>query len=192
MKSINNKIVYEYVIEKSRFIGVLYRVNSKEEIDKYLENIRKEYKDATHYCYAYKLDSIRKSSDDGEPGGTAGVPMMEVLNSLDLDFILAIVIRYFGGIKLGAGGLVRAYRKTLVDALSNNKEYIVNLTDGYQIEIKTSYDKQKEIDNTFKYIINKEYTDIVKYIINITKEEYELYKDRYDIKVLDNIKIETK
>ena len=192
MKSINNKIVYEYVIEKSRFIGVLYRVNSKEEIDKYLENIRKEYKDATHYCYAYKLDSIRKSSDDGEPGGTAGVPMMEVLNSLDLDFILAIVIRYFGGIKLGAGGIVRAYRKTLVDALSNNKEYIVNLTDGYQIEIKTSYDKQKEIDNTFKYIINKEYTDIVKYIINITKEEYELYKDRYDIKVLDNIKIETK
>ena len=192
MKSINNKIVYEYVIEKSRFIGVLYRVNSKEEIDKYLEDIRKEYKDATHYCYAYKLDSIRKSSDDGEPGGTAGVPMMEVLNSLDLDFILAIVIRYFGGIKLGAGGLVRAYRKTLVDALSNNKEYIVNLTDGYQIEIKTSYDKQKEIDNTFKYIINKEYTDIVKYIINITKEEYELYKDRYDIKILDNIKIETK
>ena len=192
MKSINNKIVYEYVIEKSRFIGVIYRVNSKEEIEKYLEDIRKEYKDATHYSYAYKLDSIRKSSDDGEPGGTAGVPMMEVLNSLDLDFILAIVIRYFGGIKLGAGGLVRAYRKTLVDALSNNKEYIVNLTDGYQIEIETSYDKQKEIDNTFKNIINKEYTDIVKYIINITKEEYELYKDRYEIKVLDNIKIETK
>ena len=192
MKSINNKIVYEYVIEKSRFIGVLYRVNSKEEIDKYLEDIRKEYKDATHYSYAYKLDSIRKSSDDGEPGGTAGVPMMEVLNSLDLDFILAIVIRYFGGIKLGAGGLVRAYRKTLADALSNNKEYIVNLTDGYQIEIETSYDKQKEIDNTFKYIINKEYTDIVKYIINITKEEYDLYKDRYEIKILDNIKIETK
>ena len=192
MKSINKKIVYEYTIEKSRFISVIYRVNSKEEIDKYLTDIRKEYKEATHYCYAYKLDTIRKSSDDGEPGGTAGVPMMEVLNSMDLDYILVIVIRYFGGIKLGAGGLVRAYRKALVDAFTNNKEYIVNLIDGYEIEIETSYDKQKEIDNTFNNIINKEYKETVKYIINITKEEYELYKERFNIKIIKDIKIETK
>ena len=192
MKSINKKIVYEYTIEKSRFISVIYRVNSKEEIDKYLTDIRKEYKEATHYCYAYKLDTIRKSSDDGEPGGTAGVPMMEVLNSMDLDYILVIVIRYFGGIKLGAGGLVRAYRKALVDAFTNNKEYIVNLIDGYEIEIETSYDKQKEIDNTFNNIINKEYKETVKYIINITKEEHELYKERFNIKIIKDIKIETK
>ena len=190
MKSITNKIIYEYEIEKSTFITVIYRVNSKEEIDKYLVDIRKEYKDATHYCYAYKLDSIRKSSDDGEPGGTAGVPMMEILNMNDLDYILVIVVRYFGGIKLGAGGLVRAYRKAVVDALSNNQDKIISLIDGYKIEIETTYDKQKELDNKFKYIINKEYKENVKYIINITKEEYELYKDRYDIKIIENIKIE--
>ena len=190
MKSITNKIIYEYEIEKSKFITVIYRVNSKEEIDNYLENIRREYKDATHYCYAYKLDSIRKSSDDGEPGGTAGVPMMEILNMNDLDYILVIVVRYFGGIKLGAGGLVRAYRKAVVDALSNNQDKIISLIDGYKIEIETTYDKQKELDNKFKYIINKEYKENVKYIINITKEEYELYKDRYDIKIIENIKIE--
>ena len=189
MKSIKNKIIYDYEIEKSKFITVIYRVNSKEEIDKYLEDIRKEYKDATHYCYAYKLDTIRKSSDDGEPGGTAGVPMMEILNMNDLDYILVIVIRYFGGIKLGAGGLVRAYRKSVVDALANNKEEIIDLIDGYTVEIETTYDKQKELDK-FKNIIKKEYKETIKYIVNITNEEYELYKDKYNINIIEKTKIE--
>ena len=189
MKSIKNKIIYDYEIEKSKFITVIYRVNSKEEIDKYLEDIRKEYKDATHYCYAYKLDTIRKSSDDGEPGGTAGVPMMEILNMNDLDYILVIVIRYFGGIKLGAGGLVRAYRKSVVDALANNKEEIIELVDGYTVEIETTYDKQKELDK-FKNIIKKEYKETIKYLVNMSIEEYELYKDKYNIKIIDKTKIE--
>jgi len=188
MKSIKDKLVYEYEIEKSRFITVIYRVESKEEINSYLDSIRKEYKDATHYCYAYKLEDIRKSSDDGEPGGTAGVPMMEILNMNDLDHILVIVVRYFGGIKLGAGGLVRAYRKAVVDALA--KASIVTLIDGYLVEITTTYDKQKETEKIFTNIVNKDYQETITYQIKISNEELDIYKDKYDIKIIDKIKIE--
>ena len=190
MQSITNEIIYSYEIEKSKFITVIYKVNSKEEIDSIMKDIKSKYKDATHYCYAYIIDDIKKSSDDGEPGGTAGVPIMECLNAYNLNYILAVVIRYFGGIKLGAGGLTRAYRKAINDALVNNKESIIELIDGYIIKISTSYDKQKDIEYKYKRILNKEYNENVIYTLEVDINEYNDLKDKYE--VLEEIKTKIK
>ena len=190
MKSIKNKIEYKYIIEKSEFITVINKINSVDEIESIMNDIKKEYKDATHYCYAYIVDDKRKSSDDNEPGGTAGVPMMETLNQYDLNYVFAVVVRYFGGIKLGAGGLTRAYRKAINDALVNNKDSIVELIDGYRVKIKTTYDKQKDIEYKYKRIIKKTYNENVLYDIDLTVDEYNDIKDKYEILEENKIKIE--
>ena len=190
MKSITNEIIYSYEIERSKFITVINKVNSKDEIDSIMKDIKSKYKDATHYCYAYIIDDIKKSSDDGEPGGTAGVPIMECLNAYNLNYILAVVIRYFGGIKLGAGGLTRAYRKAINDALVNNKDNIIELIDGYIIKLSTTYDKQKDIEYKYKRILNKEYNEKVIYILEVDINEYNDIKDKYE--VLDEIKTKIK
>ncbi len=190
MKSIKNKIEYKYIIEKSEFITIINKITSTDEIESIMNDIKKEYKDATHYCYAYIVDDKRKSSDDNEPGGTAGVPMMETLNQYDLNYILAVVVRYFGGIKLGAGGLTRAYRKAINDALVNNKDSIVELIDGYRVKLKTTYDKQKDIEYKYKRIVNKIYNENVLYDIDLTIDEFNDIKDKYEILEENKIKIE--
>ena len=111
MYTIKNDDSYELEIKKSKFISKLYRVNNIEDVNNILSSLRKEYSDATHHCYAYIINNSKKSSDDGEPGGTAGIPILQVLDKNNLNYVLCVVIRYFGGIKLGAGGLVRAYSK---------------------------------------------------------------------------------
>ncbi len=101
-------------IKKSKFIGQLFDVFSQEEISNILQELKKEHKKATHICYAYRISQpfSEKAFDDGEPSGTAGKPILNVLQKQDKQNCLLVVIRYFGGIKLGAGGLVRAYSKT--------------------------------------------------------------------------------
>ncbi len=101
-------------IKKSKFIGQLFDVFSQEEISNILQELKKEHKKATHICYAYRISHpfSEKAFDDGEPSGTAGKPILNVLQKQDKQNCLLVVIRYFGGIKLGAGGLVRAYSKT--------------------------------------------------------------------------------
>ena len=99
----------EYIIKKSKFIGLLYNVESVEEINGILEEVKKENKKATHVCFAYKVGPFQKYSDDGEPSGTAGRPILNIIEKKKLENTLIIVVRYFGGIKLGAGCLVRAY-----------------------------------------------------------------------------------
>ena len=114
-KTIAKAAEWEIVIQKSRFIGHCYPVNSQEEAEEKLGELRKQYWDASHNCYAYVIGrkgEVARFSDDGEPGGTAGRPMMEVLKALDLVDLLVVVTRYFGGTLLGAGGLVRAYSRT--------------------------------------------------------------------------------
>ena len=108
----------EYVIHRSRFIGRCFPVRDEAEALAILDRIRKQHWDATHNCYAYRLRSgTARYSDDGEPQGTAGLPMMEVLNKRDLYDLLVVSTRYFGGILLGAGGLVRAYTRSASDAV---------------------------------------------------------------------------
>ncbi|MBQ3433634.1 MAG: YigZ family protein, partial [Selenomonadaceae bacterium] len=112
---------HEIVIEKSRFICYVNRAETEEEAIAFIQQIKKKHWDATHNCSAYLIgehDQIQKANDDGEPSGTAGVPMLEVLKKKGLKDTVAVVTRYFGGIKLGAGGLVRAYSRAVSEGLN--------------------------------------------------------------------------
>ncbi len=110
------KIYQSTLIEnKSKFISILYPLNDKDEYKKILLDLRKEYKDATHYCYAMVYDGYAKCDDDGEPKGTAGHPILKILQTKDLNHSLLVVVRYFGGTKLGAGKLLRTYVKAAAD-----------------------------------------------------------------------------
>ena len=104
----------EIIIEKSRFIGYCAPVSSEEEALEFIEKIKKKHYDATHNVFAYVVgldNNIQRYNDDGEPSGTAGVPILEVIKKEDLRNVVIVVTRYFGGIKLGTGGLIRAYTK---------------------------------------------------------------------------------
>lgn len=179
MKSIKENIINKFEINKSIFITELIKVKNIEEINKAFEEVKNKYKDATHYCYAYIIDDFKKSSDDGEPGGTAGVPIMDTLNKAQINNILCVVVRYFGGIKLGAGGLVRAYRKSVSEALAQAE--FNELINGYQIILETSYDKQKELDYLLKDNYKKEFNENIKYTIECDKDMKEILEKNYKI-----------
>ncbi|WP_443681694.1 YigZ family protein [Phascolarctobacterium succinatutens] len=118
MYTISRDYRKEIVIEKSRFICSLKKVHSEAEAQEFIKAVKKEFWDATHNCSAYIVDDLaQRSSDDGEPSGTAGIPMLEVLRKNGLTETAAVVTRYFGGIKLGAGGLVRAYSGSVAGAV---------------------------------------------------------------------------
>lgn len=167
MQTIKNNTHNEIIIKNSRFICYLYKIKNINDIPTLLKNIKQKEKDATHYCYAYILDNIKKAEDDGEPSGTAGIPILKVLENNNLNNILAIVVRYFGGIKLGANGLIRAYTKSTTNTLS--KDNIIELTKGYNINIEFNYNQIKEIDYLLKdiNINNKEFNTTIKYNIDI-------------------------
>ena len=188
MQTIKGNIVDKYEIKQSKFITLLYKINSIDDINMYLQEVKNNYKDATHYCYAYKFNGSQKFSDDGEPGGTAGLPIVEVLNKRDINNILCIVVRYFGGIKLGAGGLVRAYTKAVCNAI--DKCQIIILDKGYLIRINLNYDEQKKYDYLFKdKIIKKEFNNQIAYYIKVSKDELEKINN-INFEILENIYIE--
>ncbi len=112
-----DEITHENVIEKSRFVAAAIHVDTVEQAVEFVESKRKRYYDATHNCYAYIVGDKAKFSDDGEPQGTAGMPMYECIKNNNLDYLCVVVTRYFGGVKLGAGGLVRAYSGAVADVL---------------------------------------------------------------------------
>lgn len=164
------------VINKSKFICCLFIINNVDEVYEHLNSIRDKYEDATHYCYAYIIDNYKKCSDDKEPSGTAGLPILNVLEKNELTNVLCIVVRYFGGIKLGAGGLVRAYTSSVVSALNNNIKKIVK---GLEVEILFNYDKVKLIENILKnQITNKEFNEFITYKFIISYDDYDLIKDK--------------
>ena len=142
MYTINFKTTNELIINKSRFIALLYPLNNIDAFSKYLAITKEKYPNATHYCYAYIFDNFKKMSDDKEPSGTAGKVILNVLEKKNLNFILCIVVRYFGGIKLGSGGLIRAYSNSCIDALK--KASIISLEQGYKIVITFTYDNIKK------------------------------------------------
>lgn len=195
MYTIIENIEHEIVINKSQFICLLIKVNSEDDVKNSLKNIKEKYKDATHVCYSYIIDNVKRFNDDGEPGGTAGMPILNVLENNHLNHILAVVVRYFGGIKLGAGGLVRAYSKSVSETL--NKSIITKLLFGKKITIRFSYDKIKLIDNILKdvTISNKLFNELISYEIMLSNEEYKeifMKLDEYimDKKIIDNVLIE--
>lgn len=124
---LKNETRYEQVIKKSHFIACLKPVKSEEEARDYIECIRKEFSDSSHVCHAYVIgehNEIQRSSDNKEPAGTAGVPMLEAILKNDMQNMCACVVRYFGGIKLGAGGLIRAYSSSVSDAIQQAEKTI--------------------------------------------------------------------
>lgn len=187
MRTIQEKSVNEIIIKNSRFITLLVEVFDDTDINKIFEEVKLEYPKATHYCYAYITKSFKKASDDGEPGGTAGMPMLNVLEKEEMINTLAITIRYFGGIKLGAGGLVRAYSKSVRDAIINAKT--IEIIEGYKVQIKVSYDEQKNLEYILKdsVILNKDYLEDVTYDVLISKDSvdilnnysYQIIKEEY-------------
>lgn len=171
---------YTIVINKSKFICELLYINNQDEIDSKLKDIKHKYKGATHYCYAYIYDNNKRFNDDGEPGGTAGMPILNVLENNNLNHVLCVVIRYFGGIKLGAGGLVRAYTKSVTSCLENTK--IIDKKECQLIKITFSYDKVKIIDKIVnKNILLKEFENSITYTIAISKDEV-----KNTLKLLEN------
>ena len=107
-------------IKKSNFIFFYYQIESIEEIETILENLKKEHKKAKHFPYAYKINGQIKKSDDKEPSGTAGMPILNIIDRNNLNYTLFVIVRYFGGIKLGAGGLLRAYSNTAKECIKIN------------------------------------------------------------------------
>lgn len=145
--SIQGPVVDELEIKKSQFITYLYPIQEEADFTSHLAAIRKDHYKATHHCQAYILgqdSSIQRMSDDGEPSGTAGLPMLEVLKQNQLTYLMAVVVRYFGGIKLGAGGLIRAYSTAVSEALKE-AQIIKNVTQQ-RIDLVLDY-KQVDIFN---------------------------------------------
>lgn len=153
MKRIQRKYENTIIIQKSRFIAEAYRVNSVSEVEEILQNTRKKYYDATHHCYAYRLNddaSIQKMSDDGEPAKTAGAPMLDVLVKQNITNILVIVTRYFGGTLLGAGGLVRAYSSATSEVLKLAEFYEVQ--EQVRFRLTVSYSSYQTLIKMMTYI----------------------------------------
>ena len=176
MFTIKNDKKNEIIINKSRFITYVLKVDNIYDANKKIEELKKEYKDATHCCYAYIIDNDKRFNDDKEPKSTAGMPILNVLENKQLNHCLAVVIRYFGGIKLGAGGLIRAYSSSVSSAIN----------DDDVIEMKKTYLKRIEFDysnvNNINYILkdyNIKYKEFDKNVIY----EFEYDEDNYPTKI---------
>lgn len=145
----------EVIINKSRFIGYAMPIQTEEEALDFIEDIKKKHRDATHNVYAYLVgenSNIQRFSDDGEPSGTAGIPTLEVIKKEDLKNVVAVVTRYFGGTKLGAGGLIRAYTKACKIGLEAG--IIVDMIPHVKIKVSIDYTVYGKIEN---YLINGKY-----------------------------------
>lgn len=172
----------EIVIDKSRFIGQLYPVHSIEEAQAMLVSVRQQYRDANHHCYAYIIHEGKevKSSDDKEPAKTAGIPILEVLKHHELTDVLCIVTRYFGGIKLGAGGLTRAYTNSAVSVVNEAKLYrlvkkpLIRLNLPYALFDSFVYQTKDTIT-----ILDKSFGETIELNIVLNEISYESLKSHY-------------
>lgn len=176
-KTIKENTYYEIIEKKSKFIANLFYVQNQEEAEAKIKEIRKKYYDARHNCYAYSIMTnkgiINKMSDDGEPSGTAGNPMLNILLKKELVNVLIIVTRYFGGTLLGTGGLVRAYSEATIGAIE--KASFVIEQNGYEIEIVTTYSELRNFEHYCEKnrinILNIEYKEKIKCNIEVEKEQ---------------------
>lgn len=176
LKTIKDTYTNEIIINKSRFIATIFRVNTIEDVNEILATTKKKYYDATHNCYAYILGDnadIQKCSDDGEPSKTAGFPMLDVLKKQQITNVLCIVTRYFGGILLGAGGLVRAYSESVAEVIKIAKLYETKKLQ--RVEIRISYSTYNTILSKINnyHIIDTFFANDVLLIVGISIEKYD-------------------
>lgn len=169
---INCNTSHTIILKKSEFITELYRVFSVDEFNAILKDMKKRHPKATHICTAYRIQQLEKSNDDGEPSGTAGLPMLEVLRKQNIIDVGAFVIRYYGGIQLGAGGLTRAYSGSVAQALETVKlNPIMEMLDT-TIEFPITYtdiilNRLKDVK-----ILSKSFTDQVQLVIRSVNDDY--------------------
>ena len=184
MKTINTSLSNEIIIKNSRFISIIFPINQSSNIQELINEVKITYPKATHYCYAYITENAQKTSDDGEPSGTAGIPMLNVLLKENFINILVITVRYFGGIKLGTGGLVRAYTKSVKEALT--KATIISVEKGYRIRINIPYSEQKNLEYLLRdyEIIAKQYQELVTYEVLIPKNKI-IILCNYDYRIIN-------
>ena len=173
------KLEEEIVEKKSKFIATLCYIKNEEQANNLIKDIKKQYHDARHNCFAYRIMTesgvVERFSDDGEPSGTAGGPMLNILGKNNLCNVLVVVTRYFGGILLGTGGLVRAYSDATIKVI--NSATIARETIGLEAEIEIEYAQLEG----FKYYCNKNnirivnvvYEDNIKCYVEVTKDELE-------------------
>lgn len=180
--TVKNSGSHEIIIQKSRFIGHVARANTEGAAQEFIQGIKKQHYNATHNCSAYIIgdnDQIQKANDDGEPGGTAGVPMLEVLKKLKLKNTVIVATRYFGGIKLGAGGLIRAYSSITSETIRHVGVVKGELMQGFSVVI--AYPLLGKVENALQqspYIIDHiNYLDIVELIIYVKNDQIDAFKD---------------
>lgn len=177
LKAIEENVTAEIVEKKSKFIANVMYVQTVEEAEEFINNIRKKYYDAKHHCFAYSIMTnggiVNRFSDDGEPSGTAGGPILNIINKNELINVLVVVTRYFGGILLGTGGLVKAYSESTLEAI--NKANFVIEERGYEISIEINYNDLEKFKFYCKKnninIINFEYAQKIVCNIELNNEE---------------------
>ena len=174
-----------YKEKGSKFLSFAISVNSSEEVKELIKTFKKEYYDARHVCYAYMLGAERKewrANDDGEPSGTAGRPILGQINSRELTNILVIVVRYFGGILLGTGGLTTAYKEATSDAL--NQAEIIEKTVDEILTVNFEYilmnDVMHVIKDTNAQILHQTFDNQCSMVLSIRKQEFSLLKDKME------------
>lgn len=187
MKVILENTTAEIVEKKSRFIANIFYVENADEAEQKLAEIRKKYYDAKHNCFAYIIGingEQVKSSDDGEPQGTAGHPMLDILKGNEITNCIAIVTRYFGGTLLGTGGLVRAYNDSLKAAISLAK--LSEIRTAYEVQFDLNYDDYGKVEKLIQnynsseekiYSLEKTFEDVVKLRYLVSKEVFDSFKN---------------
>lgn len=194
MKTIAKAVQSEINVKKSQFICHLFPTKTKKESKEIITKLNNQYNDATHNCTAYIVSDGEGFDDDGEPGGTAGKPMINVLRKNELHNVTAVVTRYFGGIKLGAGGLVRAYSKSVLEAINEAEILEVDFYDVYTIIFEYSDIKiaDSEVRNNNLEVINKDYSDKVTYeVVSKDNKDIEKIFEKYSGKITVNYKNKT-
>lgn len=190
MKSIKKAVRIEFEERKSKFIGYAKPISTKEEAEDFISMIREMHPDATHNCTVYRVidngQEYFKADDDGEPSGTAGKPMGEILTYMEVNNVVVVATRYFGGIKLGAGGLVRNYAKTAKLAVLEGE--IVEFIERVECLLDFSYEKINEVEtlliNGNEELLNKNFNERVTYRVKVSDETLEKLKDLKDILVI--------
>ncbi len=190
MKSIKKAVRIEFEEKKSKFIGYAKPISTKEEAEDFIDMIREMHPDATHNCTVYRVidngQEYFKADDDGEPSGTAGKPMGEILTYMEVNNVVVVATRYFGGIKLGAGGLVRNYVKTAKLAILEGE--VVEFIERVECLLDFSYERINEVEtlliNGNEELLNKDFNERVTYRVKVSNETLEKLKEIKDILVI--------
>ncbi len=191
MKTIKIETYIEFEEKKSKFIGYIKPIQTKEEAEIFIKKIKEKHRDATHNCSVYKVlengQEYFKADDDGEPSGTAGKPMGEILTYMEVDNLVIVATRYFGGIKLGAGGLVRNYAKTA--KLAVQEAGIETYLEVKKYMLDFSYNRNSDMDNYLKTnnieILEKNYSERITYLVNLSEEQFNSIKLITEVLVIE-------